>query len=152
MRLQVEQRDYIKRLATNRSINESGDIGEIFSRGLVLFCAAAPYEQKNWTWLKPESTYLLIAGERVQNHGWCAAHYILWHIREQGHEFSPAEIMNLVKKLSWNRSQQEVLYSAVSWMTTVLYPRHIFDIKHLPHRFQVEPAQLATVKKMAQAS
>lgn len=151
LRLLVEQRDYIKRLSTNRSINESGDIGELFSRGLVLFLSAAPYEEKNWTWLKPESTYVWIAGERVQNHGWCAAHYILWDIEEQGSLCTAQGIASKVKRLSVSQSQQEVLFSAVNWMTTVLYPRHIFDIKHLPSRFQVDPARVqALAKEMAE--
>lgn len=147
MRLKIEQRDYIKRLATNRTINPSGGIGELFSRGLVLFFAARPYTAQGWEWKSPQSTYLM----RVANPGWCAAHYILVDIEERKNRFDAKGILAMIKSVgatvSAERAQQQVLFSAVEWITTKLYPPHVYDIKHLPSRFQIAPEQLASLAK-----
>jgi len=155
MRLLIEQRDYIKRLATNRTINPSGEIGELVSRGLVYFFAAAPYsDASKWEWKKPQSTYITVAGERLPNPGWCAAHYILCDIEEGGNKYAAKSILAMVKSvgatISAERGLQQVMFSAFDWITTKLYPPHIYDLKHLPNRFQIEPAQLQMLaKKMA---
>lgn len=155
MRLLIEQRDYIKRLATNRTINASGDIAELVSRGLVLFFVAAPYKEKNWNWLSPQSTYIKVDGASMPNPGWCAAHYIMVDVDERGNKFAGEKILAMVKKIGFEiggeRGQQKVLFSAIDWITTRLYPKHIYDIKHLPNRFEVDPVQLEmTAKAMAQ--
>lgn len=151
MRLLVEQRDYIKRLATNRTINPSGGIDELFSRGMVLFLAAEPYKEKGWEWLRPQATYIVVAGERMTNPGWCAAHYIVIDIEERGVKFTKKSIQAMVKSVAATidaeRGMQQLLFSAVDWMTTKLYPRHVYDIKHLPNRFQIEPQQLEQLAK-----
>lgn len=131
IRITFEQREYLKMLATDRSIVPNGTVDYLLTTALIAFMVEAPWTKKSWSWTHPETDYVVVDGKKYRSEKWTMILPnlvdVTIHDKVVESKFVLALIKTLAEKL--DQPQQTVTSSAVEWITTKHFPPEIYDIR-----------------------